>query len=313
MTRRDGSLWAMTTYFNPMRFRRRLSNYQRFRAALTVPLATIELGFGERWELGPRDADCYLRIGDGDILWQKERLLNLLLPTLPRECEHVAWLDCDLLLPDPDWSRRAVDALAQTPLVQLFTTVRHLGRDGPGGASGRAVESVAARIRNGQSVADALGRVTDRTDGAPSPGMAWAARRELLERHGFFDACVIGGGDTALACAAYGVPEIATALHAMNARQRARYLAWAGPFHRDVRGDVGALAGEIQHLWHGDLARRRASERHVGLALHDFDPQVDIAVGAQGAWRWASAKPALHAYVRDYFQRRSEDGLEPTR
>jgi hypothetical protein len=308
VNRSDGSLWAITSFFNPMRSTRRLSNYHRFRAALTVPLATIELGFNDRWELGPDAADRYMRIGDGDILWQKERLLNLLLPTLPPECEHVAWLDCDLLLQDPDWSRRVVDALAKAPLVQPYATVRHLARGDSRDASERVVESVAARICNGAPVADALGRVTDRTGGAPSPGMAWAARRELLERHGFFDACVIGGGDTALACAAYGMPEIATTLHRMNARQSARYLAWAVPFHQDVCGNVGALAGEIQHLWHGDLVNRRASERHVGLAVHDFDPHVDIAMGAQGAWRWASAKPALHAYVREYFQRRSEDG-----
>ena len=93
-----GPLWAITAFFNPMRSERRLSNYHRFRAALTVPLATVELGFTERWELGPDAADYYVRIADGDVLWQKERLLNLLLPKLPTECEHVAWIDCDLLL-----------------------------------------------------------------------------------------------------------------------------------------------------------------------------------------------------------------------
>ena len=29
----------------------------------------------------------------GSLLWQKERLLNLLLPRLPAHCRHVAWLD----------------------------------------------------------------------------------------------------------------------------------------------------------------------------------------------------------------------------
>lgn len=53
------------------------------------------------------------------------------------------------------------------------------------------------------------------TDGYPNIGMAWAARRELLEQHGFYDGCVIGGGDSALICAAFGVPEIVMGLHDM--------------------------------------------------------------------------------------------------
>jgi hypothetical protein len=69
-----------------------------------IPLATVELGFdGAVWELGAGDADLYVRVGGGDVMWQKERLLNLVLPRLPAACTLVAWLDCDLLLPDPDW------------------------------------------------------------------------------------------------------------------------------------------------------------------------------------------------------------------
>jgi hypothetical protein len=304
----EGSLWAITSFFNPLRFHRRLSNYHWFRRMLTVPLATIELGFAGQWELSSGDADLYVRVGGGDVLWQKERLLNLLLARLPPECKHVVWLDCDLLLPDLDWPRRVADALDKAPLVQAYATVRYLSRDKPADGSELVAESVAACVCGRQPIPDALGRTTDRTGGAPCAGLAWAARRDLLEPHGLFDACVIGGGDTALACAAYGAPDIAMHLHAMNERQRVRYLAWAEPFHRDVRGNVGVIAGEIRHLWHGKLEDRRASERHNGLAAHAFDPDADIAIGAEGAWRWASDKPALHAYVHDYFRDRNEDG-----
>jgi len=31
-------------------------------------------------------------------------------------------------------------------------------------------------------------------------------------------------------------------------------------------------------------------------------------VAPSGAWRWNSAKPALHAFVRRYFESRNEDG-----
>jgi hypothetical protein len=308
MSRSDGSLWAITSFFNPAGSRRRLENYRRFRAALPVPLATIELGFDGEWHLTSEDAELYVPIGDGDVLWQKERLLNVLLPRLPAECRHVAWLDADILLADRDWPRRAAEALARAPIVQLFSAVHYLDREGSqrdGG--GMKVPSVVAEVQAGRAAAEVLARVTDRTGGASAGGMAWAARRELLERHGFYDANVIGGGDTALACAAYGVAQVAARLHHMNPMHAARYEAWASAFQRDVAGQVGLVDGEIRHLWHGELAARNTTGRHVALASQGFDPGADLVAGSQGAWRWSSAKPALHALLRDYFARRGDN------
>jgi hypothetical protein len=41
-----GGLWAITSYFNPMGYRRRLANDRVFRENLNVPLVTIELAYG---------------------------------------------------------------------------------------------------------------------------------------------------------------------------------------------------------------------------------------------------------------------------
>lgn len=307
MTTADSPLWAITCSFNPVRTRQRIENYHRFRSALTVPLATIEATFNGHAELTGRDADLYVRVNDAAVLWQKERLLNLLVQRLPPQCKYVAWLDGDVLFEDPDWPRQAVNALDHYPLVQLFSSLHYQEHDAARPHDGMRVESVAAAVRRGQAPTEALACVTSRKDGAPSPGMAWAASRELLQQHGFFDGCVIGGGDTAMACAAYGVAEVAMRLHHMNDRQRQHYGDWAARLHPVVRGRVGALDGEIRHLWHGSLEGRRAGQRHVDLAAHDFDPTVDIAPGRDGAWRWASQKPGLHALLQDYFSGRAMD------
>ena len=169
------------------------------------------------------------------------------------------------------------------------------------------VSSVVAEVRAGRTAAAVLGRVTDRSGGAPAGGMAWAARRELLERHGFFDASVIGGGDTAFTCAAYGVPQVAAGLHHMGPTHAARYQAWGKDFGDEVAGNVALLEGEVRHLWHGELAARNTVGRHVALAEQGFDPATDLVLGSQGAWRWASAKPALHALLRDYFAMRGDN------
>lgn len=296
MSNRQGALWAITSYFNPAGYSRRLVNYRHFRAALSVPLATIELGFNGHWELEEHDADKLVRVADGDVMWQKERLLNLVTAQLPAECEYVAWIDADVLMRDPDWPQQATDALASVPLVQLFSEARDLGPDGTVPQS--CVPSLVAVALSGQST---LGPDIKH-------GMAWAARRELLERHGLYDACVIGSGDTALIRAAYGAPEKTVRRLQMSRPGRAHYLRWAAGFHNDVRGQVGALPGEIHHLWHGVAEDRRYDLRHSELGLHNFNPRTDISPGAEGAWRWASDKPALHDLLRNYFLNRHEDG-----
>jgi hypothetical protein len=94
----------------------------------------------------------------------------------------------------------------------------------------------------------------------------------------------------------------------MNARQRAYYRAWAEPWYESVQGNVDFIDGKLFHLWHGEIANRRAATRHLDLGAHDFDPRRDLARDGNGPWRWASAKPEMHRMLADYFAARREDG-----
>ena len=66
-------MWAITSYFNPVGYRRRLSNYRTFRADLAVPLVAVELSFDGRFELTDDDADILIQLSGGAVLWQKDR------------------------------------------------------------------------------------------------------------------------------------------------------------------------------------------------------------------------------------------------
>jgi hypothetical protein len=79
----DRKLWAITYYFNPMRYESRRLNYRVFRRRLGIPLLAVELSFDGISDLGRDDADILVSLHGGDILWQKERLLNLALGALP--------------------------------------------------------------------------------------------------------------------------------------------------------------------------------------------------------------------------------------
>ena len=72
-------MWAITSYFNPARYKNRLSNFRVFRANLGVPLVTVELSFDGNFELSEKDSDILIQVSGGAVLWQKERLLNVAL------------------------------------------------------------------------------------------------------------------------------------------------------------------------------------------------------------------------------------------
>jgi hypothetical protein len=306
------SLWAMTTYFNPAGYRRRRENYRIFRQQLKVPLVTVEASRDGHFELVGDDADQLVQLRCPDVLWLKERLLNVALRALPASCTHVAWIDCDVVFDSDDWPERATEALSSAELVHLCTSVRHVARDADAKDLARA--PVIAETR---SLADAWVRrevdsrvLRSNTLGGSSlgTGYAWAAHRSLLARHGFYDACIVGGADKVTFAAAVGHPHEIIDYHHMNPAMAEHYLGWARGFGASVGGRLAALPGALHHLWHGDLASRSYAARHALLDGMNFDPAVDLGIEADGAMRWATAKPELHARVRSYFDTRREDG-----
>jgi hypothetical protein len=311
---RDGRLWALAAYFNPAGFERRRTNYRDFRRRLPVPLATVELARSpDAFQLRDGDADILIQLTGEDTLWQKERLLNLALRALPAECDQVAWLDCDIIFDTPDWPARVSAALEQHPLVQAFARFFELDAEAdadslhPGVSIGGGA-SAAHRLANGVTVEQLFApRLGNRIQRGHTVGLAWAARRALLDRHGLYDACILGGGDKAMMSAALGRFEYVVSLD-LNERQMAHYLAWARPFHADVAARIGTVDATVYHLWHGELRYRQHRHRHRLFREFGFDPYADVALDAGEVWQWSSAKPEMHAFFRSYFASRREDG-----
>ena len=306
-------LWAITTYFNPAGYRRRRQNYQLFRERLALPLVTVELSFQEGFELRPGDADILVQIRGGNIMWQKERLLNIAAEKVPAECRKIAWVDSDVLFADDGWPERANEALEEVLLLHLFQECSDLPRDarpeewGGDGPGVPAPSMVYRMIAEGIAPEDLLLR-HPRVRRTATNGLAWASRREVLDAHGFYDACILGSGDRAILSAAIGKFDCCTRGLQMSARRAAHYLAWAQPYFETVRGRIGYLPGRVLHLWHGEIKDRRYGDRDRDLAALDFDPFDDIALDPGGAWRWSSDKPDLHAFIKSYFASRNEDG-----
>lgn len=306
-------LWAVTAYYNPGGYENRRANYHAFRRKLDIPLITVECSDGD-FDLSPLDADILVQIPARDVMWQKERLLNIGSRRLPRACTKVVWIDCDIVFAEPDWDEKVSQKLDHFALVQPFEFACLLP---PNQGVSSSMLNVLERRK---SIVSYLLEVSD-----PDPvfqnagysavakyavGFAWAIRRDILDCCGLFDRFILGAGDKAIFSAAAGRYHDFADTYNMFPEQRRDYVEWAEKFHRSVGNSIGFLErGSIYHLWHGDLKLRRYATRYADFAQFRFDPTNDIAVEEQThCWRWNSSKPEMQQYVRDYFLSRREDG-----
>ena len=254
-------LWAVTSYYNPAGYRRRKTNYDVFRAKLVAPLVAVELSHNGDFQLTEDDADILLQLHCPDVMWQKERLLNVGIAAVPEDVAHVAWLDCDLVFEDDQWMDDAVRTLGDASLVHLYGRRLNLHREADPESQSEdrvdvalsAIAASSAGLPSDLELADSDAPLTLRR----TVGLAWAARRELLDCHGLYDAAILGSGDRLILGAALGRCDLGRRTLAMNDAQTVHYLAWAEPFSRSVCGRVGFIDHTVRHLWHGDLRDRR--------------------------------------------------------
>ncbi len=300
-------LAIVTCYFNPCGYRNREVGYQRFANDLRqqgVEPWVIEASLpGCKPFVAVDDRVLHVTLPKHDWLWQKERLLNLLIKQLPRHLTKIAWVDCDLLFTNDQWPKLASEALDTWPVIQLFDFAFWLGPDDEimnwqGKADRRAsLASIAMHYPD---------RAKDFRIG--SPGFAWASRRSLLEKHGLYENEITGGGDSMIATALYGWTDhhfILTGTQAM-VHDGMNYVR---AVHNDVKGFVGYIPNQIKHLWHGSYEARSYVDRRKQLQVLGLDPFRDLQHDPDtGLLRWTKhAAPELRKYVRGYFRSRKED------
>lgn len=301
-------LALVTCYFNSNGFQTKRRNFEHFAKpirAAGMRLLVIECAFGDAdFEL-PKSAEV-VQLRARDVLWQKERLLNLAIARLPRSCTKVAWLDADVLFEHPNWACDASRLLDRHPVVQLFDRairlpLGHAAYIGEGDAW-PGFAAVAAKDPQAMTFGDFAQH--------GHTGFAWAARRDLLNKHGLYDACVAGSGDHMMAHAFCGdwSSRCIDRIIGANNRHRDYFVRWCERVYCDVRASVGFVPGTLLHLWHGELADRRYVHRNRELAEMGFNPAADLRAAPSGCWEWSSPDGRLATWAKAYFSQRFEDG-----
>jgi hypothetical protein len=269
-----------------------------------VPLFLAELIYpNQPFKLSPDIT--ILRVRAQDVMWHKERLLNLAIDRLPSQYTKVAWIDADIIFPDERWYSWASGLLDAFDLIQIFERLEQQDNEGN---FLRPLSGLAAYVAAG-------GPLPFKFDvSATWPGLGWAAKRDLVATHGLLDTLVLGGADTYMSLAAYNFGDTWSGWHvqALAPKLREAWEAWARPFFKDVQGRVGYVPTAVIQLGHGAAVNRRYVDRLKILDTYDYDPTTDIAASEEGVWRWSSSKPELHSAVSDYFEQRLEDASSVT-
>lgn len=296
-----------------MGYKTRRRNYHVFRERLPVPLIAVEYSVGD-FELREGDAEILVSLRGRDVMWQKERLYNLARRHLPRHCEQVLWIDCDVVLAGEAWPDRVKDALRTHAVLQPFHRLGLLGPKvrPPPERDDQIIDwrtSVVAFLAEGADGDRLYSRWGTSFRMKHFHGAAWAVRRSVCDAFAFYDRMIVGGGDKAFSAALTGHFQTLAGSFAFDEAHRNDFVRWADALHRALGGSFTHLEETAYHLWHGALADRGYDERQRQLYDAGFDAMSDLAVDPEtSAWRWATDKPRLHEFVRSHFARRKEDG-----
>ena len=323
----ERELAVVSCFFNPGGSIQRVKNFQAYLAAMRgsgVRCLVVELAFGNN-AFRIVDHDDVIQLRSNDVLWHKERLLNIGISQLLREgYRKIAWLDGDVVFQDAHWPLEIANRLEQVNLCQVFETIGIQAHDqGPPVIARSAVkyfrETGHLYLQPARPIRSML---TGVLKGGQS-GFGWAARAEVLQKVPLFEGAVVGGGDKLMYIASLADDFSASEFQDLSQSRfscsvcghrnrseayRAQLLAWAQRWSATVDGKVDYARLHLTDMYHGKRDDRGYMTRHDILYRNNFDPDEDLVRDASGCLAWRGGKDALKREVEAYFLSRREDG-----
>jgi len=314
---RNAELAIITTLYNPIGYKRRIENWKKFRSLIHENIWIAECSFDGKFIASNELNHIRIEASENSLLWQKERLLNIILENLPRKVKYVAWVDCDILFENSNWVEDAIQLLTKQYVVQLFDVVHILDAQQERWATVRGLIS-----HVNPTMSRYIPRVYDDSEAARQfletltvhghTGFAWAARREVLDEVGFLDRLIVGGADYFMAHAWMGCPipgnlDPKVWAGCIGSKLWEQTSSWTHRASAIVDGRVGFVRGAISHLYHGNIADRRYDERNSILINGDYNPSEDIEIGANKLWVLTARGARLKIPLQQHFVRRAED------
>lgn len=298
-------LAVVTGYFNSHHFKSKRRVFDRFADSMNrsgIPLFVGECAFGNSsFEL--QSSASVFRFRARDVLWQKERLLNLTIDRVPDRYTKIAWIDGDILFENPRWAIDASEQLDGVAVVQLFDRAMWLRPEETAYSGGPRMPSYCFV----HATLPAFSRFGDGNLHGTT-GFAWAADRQLLQTVGLYDAGIAGGADELMAHAFSGDFSGRCLQLILTAGMVDHFRDWAQRAWATVRGRLGYVRGSAQHLWHGERQNRRYVSRFHDLSKLGYEPLTHLQLDPGGLWAFTDAgRRALAEWSNGYFRGRQED------
>lgn len=280
------NLRVLACLFNPTKSQRIAANYKTFRRMLgSAPVTVVELVLDDDPLIDP-NAIHVRGTRERHAVWQKERLLNIGLESLPGDVDAVAWLDTDIVLPST-WYQESLETLQHYPVIQPFTRAYWLDKSW---RTEQTFSSIAGVNLGTESTA------------FTHPGFAWVARREVL-KHGLFDLDLSGNGDIWIA-SAFDDRNFVAGSHKAPRFVIDAWSEWRSVVTPIVDGRLGAIKGDLLHLHHGHYANRKYSQRG-GWMLECGVTQDEVILDDNGLYA-VPDNSYFTGKMREYFQARRD-------
>ena len=222
-----------------------------------------------------------------DIMFYKENIINLVEPRLPATYTKLCVMDADILFENPDWYTLMSAQLNNVQICQPFSEAHWLNL-----SYNEIIRYKASFLKN-------------RIDG--HEGFVWGFQRDWFHANKLPESGFIGVGDTMFVKAVFNKTILAA--HQYVHRILTAYIA-------RVPSDISAayLDLKIYHLYHGTIANRKYSSRHVKIGevldrLHVAEIDECIDFQPDGIMKWkAPVRETLNAFMKEYLCQRDDDG-----
>ena len=303
-----------------------MSNFKAFLEGLKpsgVHCLVVEVAFGNN-DFVITDHENVIQIRTDDVLWHKERLLNIGIKQLLADgYRKIAWLDGDITFAEDDWPLEVANRLEHANLCQVFETIAvQAYESGPPMVAPSSVKYFRdfdrlymQPSRRGPSL------LKGRLLGGQS-GFGWAVRAEVFEKSLLFENAVVGGGDKLMYISSLAsdfsderflsLTQSKFACKHCGHKNRSeiyreQFHNWAQQWKAAVDGKVDYARLQISDMFHGKRSDRGYMTRHDILYRHNYDPSVDLISDGDGCLSWAEGRDQLKAEVEGYFMSRRED------
>lgn len=291
---------CITCYFNISNSKNVKQNYIKFRQNFKLPITTVELAFNDQ-DFFIEDS-IKIRGNNNNLLWQKERLLNIAISSFSNKPDAIIWIDCDILFHDETWIQKTIKQLENYPVVQLFSEVfenyNNIKNNNFGYAYlSRKINNIKKFTNNNSYINGQFGKT----------GLGWAIRSDVLTNN-LEDTSIVGVSDLHQVILWEGAWDNHY-LQIMPPKYRLHILKKGFAHYLKVQGNIGYIDSTIEHLYHGSFKNRNYYNKQKILIDHNFDPENDIAIDHNGLWKWNSDKTNLHNDIENIFYTRKEDDV----